>query len=82
MMKSTEWIRRANCRGLKTNMFYPRRYESEKPAKSVCAGCSVRDECVNYALEQHDRFGIWGGLNDKQRSSLRRKRNRQLRLVS
>ncbi|MDU5308733.1 MAG: WhiB family transcriptional regulator, partial [Varibaculum cambriense] len=45
---------------------------STREAKAVCELCEVRDECLSYALENDERFGIWGGLSERERRRLRR----------
>jgi WhiB family redox-sensing transcriptional regulator len=68
-----DWAADAACRGM-TDMFFAERGDSGtiKRAKAVCAGCPVRDECLEYGL--HERFGIWGGLAPKERREPKRAR--------
>jgi WhiB family redox-sensing transcriptional regulator len=44
----------------------------EGEAKRICSGCEVRAECLEYALAHDERFGIWGGLSERERRRLRR----------
>lgn len=67
----TSWRDEAACRGLDATMFFPGRGESAAPAQAVCAGCSARAECVEYALRTSQRFGVWGGTTERQRRQLR-----------
>lgn len=67
------WQAAAACRG-STVDFYPGRGQSTEPAKAVCAGCSVSDECLQFALETGEKVGIWGGLSERERRQLRRAR--------
>jgi WhiB family redox-sensing transcriptional regulator len=67
------WQHAANCLGVDPALFFPERGESTREAKSVCAGCSVRVECLEYALEQDERFGIWGGLSERERRRLKKR---------
>lgn len=64
----------ANCRGVDVALFYPERGESPAEAKAVCAGCSVRDACLDYALEHGERFGVWAGTSENERRRLRKER--------
>ncbi|MDX6335165.1 MAG: WhiB family transcriptional regulator, redox-sensing transcriptional regulator, partial [Streptosporangiaceae bacterium] len=45
---------------------------STREAKKVCRGCEVRVECLEYALEHDERFGIWGGLSERERRRMKR----------
>ena len=43
-----------------------------RDAKKICTGCDVRAECLSYALSNDERFGIWGGLSERERRRLKR----------
>ena len=45
---------------------------STREAKKICVGCEVRAECLSYALANDERFGIWGGLSERERRRLKR----------
>lgn len=62
------------CAGTDPEMFYPGRGESTREAKAVCAQCGARDECLDHALANNERFGVWGGTSERQRRRLRRTR--------
>jgi WhiB family redox-sensing transcriptional regulator len=66
------WMSRALCKETDPEAFYPEKGSSNRPAKSVCGKCEVRDECLEYALANDERWGIWGGLSEKQRRKLKR----------
>ena len=70
------WRELGNCVGVDPDLFFGGRGDnkSHAAAKAVCAGCEVRDECLAYALDNDERFGIWGGLSERQRRALRRER--------
>jgi hypothetical protein len=61
------WQRRAACRGLPVAVFFPDPGEGAFDAKRVCAGCSVRAQCGQFALDRGEPFGVWGGLGTAQR---------------
>lgn len=67
-----EWRDRANCRSVNTSLFFPERGVSVEQARQVCQGCEVREDCLDYALENNERHGIWGGLSERQRRMMRR----------
>lgn len=69
-----DWRQHASCRGVDPDLFYPSRGEASTPAKEICGTCPVQDECREYALDNDEKFGIWGGLSEKQRRQLRRTR--------
>jgi WhiB family transcriptional regulator, redox-sensing transcriptional regulator len=69
------WQRSANCLGVDPDLFFPERGGSTREAKEVCRGCVVRQECLQYALDNSEKFGIWGGLSERERRRLRRRRN-------
>ena len=52
----------------------PGQRNSVRDAKWICSGCSIRSECLEGALEREERFGIWGGLTERERRPLRRQR--------
>ena len=67
------WQRWAACRGADPELFFPQRGEPPKPAKKICASCLVRSDCLAYAMtEPFERFGIWGGMSERERRKLRR----------
>ncbi len=69
------WHARAACRGAGPGQWFPERGEDVRPAKAVCAGCSVRSQCAQDAQEVgRYAIGIWGGLSDRERRKLRRRR--------
>lgn len=69
---AASWRDRANCLGLDVDMFFP---SAGGPlgdeARAVCAACEVREDCQNYAIENAERYGIWGGMTARE---LRRRR--------
>jgi WhiB family transcriptional regulator, redox-sensing transcriptional regulator len=65
------WRYRAACRGADLNLFFPGRGESAEPARQICAGCPVRQPCLEYAISRGIVHGIWGGLAERDRRALR-----------
>ena len=80
-----DWLLAAACRGRPDLFFAPDDSETrgdrrrrEARAKAVCQSCPVRVDCLEEALEQDERFGIWGGLTERERRALRRNRPDEL----
>lgn len=69
------WQSQAACAGVDPDLFYPDRGESTDEAKAVCGACDVRETCLEYALTNRERFGIWGGASENERRVLRRARH-------
>lgn len=68
------WQERANCLGVDPDLFFPERGASTREAKAVCRSCEVRVDCLEYALAHGEKFGIWGGLSERERRRVRRQR--------
>ena len=66
------WQERALCAQTDPEAFFPEKGGSTREAKKVCRACEVRAECLEYALGQDERFGIWGGLSERERRKLKR----------
>jgi WhiB family redox-sensing transcriptional regulator len=68
------WRQEALCAETDPEAFFPEKGGSTRDAKRVCTGCAVRVECLEYALSSDERFGIWGGLSERERRRLRLQR--------
>jgi WhiB family redox-sensing transcriptional regulator len=68
------WQARALCAQTDPEAFFPDRGGSVRAARVVCARCPVRAECLEFALEHDERFGVWGGLSERERRRLSRQR--------
>jgi WhiB family redox-sensing transcriptional regulator len=66
------WQERALCAETDPEAFFPEKGGSTREAKKICTGCEVKAECLEYALANDERFGIWGGLSERERRRLRR----------
>jgi WhiB family transcriptional regulator, redox-sensing transcriptional regulator len=66
------WQERALCAQTDPEAFFPEKGGSTREAKKVCVGCDVRRECLEYALGHDERFGIWGGLSERERRKLKK----------
>jgi WhiB family redox-sensing transcriptional regulator len=70
------WRQNAACRGVDPDIFYPASEEEADVAKSICAQCSVRQMCLEYALANRERDGVWGGATEKERRRILRQRRK------
>jgi WhiB family redox-sensing transcriptional regulator len=72
------WMGDAACRGQGFDVWFPTDEIGPQAdaARRVCAGCCVRDECLDYALDAPVRYGLWGGLATRERVALGRRRCR------
>ena len=66
------WQERALCAQTDPESFFPEKGGSTREAKRVCTGCEVKGDCLEYALENDERFGIWGGLSERERRRLKK----------
>jgi len=66
------WQDRALCAQTDPEAFFPEKGGSTREAKRVCRSCEVRAECLEFALENDERFGIWGGLSERERRRVKR----------
>jgi WhiB family transcriptional regulator, redox-sensing transcriptional regulator len=73
------WWDLANCLGVDPDLFFPERGASTREAKEVCRGCVVRMDCLEYALTNSEKFGIWGGMSERERRRIRRQRAKDRR---
>jgi WhiB family transcriptional regulator, redox-sensing transcriptional regulator len=78
------WQDRVACSGMDVQLFFAPDFERsqereirEAKAKAVCRSCPVRVQCLDYALRNSIRYGIWGGLNQEERARERRRRARR-----
>lgn len=69
-----DWQDLGLCAQADPEAFYPEKGGSTLDAKRVCMACPVRVECLEYALENDERFGIWGGLSERERRRVKRAR--------
>lgn len=67
------WRDKALCAQTDPEAFFPDRGGSVREAKRVCRACEVRAECLEYALEHDERFGVWGGMSERERRRLKRR---------
>lgn len=78
---NVDWMKNAACKAEDTEHFYPDYHSSRiefkahvAAAKQLCSECTVRTQCLNYALE-YEIIGIWGGMTEKERDKHRKAHN-------
>jgi WhiB family transcriptional regulator, redox-sensing transcriptional regulator len=71
--EEASWQDRALCAQTDPEAFFPEKGGSTREAKKVCLTCEVKQECLEYALMNDERFGIWGGLSERERRKLKKR---------
>lgn len=71
-IKNEPWIDEAVCPQTDPEAFHPEKGGSTREAKMICLSCPVRLECLEYALARDERWGVWGGLSERERRRLKR----------
>jgi len=73
-----EWTKLARCVEVDPELFFPEKGEIISPrlAKSICKSCEVNVECLEYALDNKEQYGIWGGTSETDRRRMRRRRKK------
>src|SRR3569623_3767703 len=72
-MWNQDWADQAACRGQQPDKLFVRGAEQNK-AKQVCGACPVRTECLAEALDNQIEWGVWGGMTERERRALLRRR--------
>jgi len=67
------WADFGSCTNADPDLFFPQPGADTSYARSICRGCSVRVQCLDYALQSGQKHGIWGGMTESQRRRLRRR---------
>ncbi len=75
-----DWKVKARCKGIDPELFFPARgyHQGTTQAIAVCRLCAVREQCLDYALRNREKFGVFGGKSDRARRTWRR----QLRVTN
>lgn len=72
----TDWRDQALCAQVDPEIHFPEKGGSAREARKVCFACEVRAACLEWAIEHHERFGIWGGKTETQRKRIELERER------
>ena len=70
---TADWTTRASCKNVAPDALFVQG-AAQNRAKAVCAGCPVRTECLADALDNRIEFGVWGGMTERERRALLRRR--------
>lgn len=81
LCKPEPWMEHGACRNQPISWWFPPHVDRDafhyySEARLICATCPVQTECLDYALEHGERFGMWGGQSPRERKDTRRRRNR------
>ena len=71
LVASPGWWFAGLCAQTDPEVFFPEKGGSVREAKAVCTGCPVRAQCLEHALAHDERFGVWGGLSERERRRLK-----------
>ena len=71
-LEPEKWEDKALCSQTDPEAFFPEKGGSTREAKRICLGCEVVNQCLNYALDHDERFGIWGGKSERERRQMKR----------
>ena len=82
MATGQEWQELAACRAIPVELFFPMVEQEDDDAKKVCLDCTVREPCLEFAIEAGEKFGVWGGLNPQERRSVVNKRRARARAAA
>lgn len=72
--RGDDWRDQAACQGHDPELWFPHESETGQPAKQICGTCPVREQCLTWAIDHKQDYGIWGGLNHNQRKRLAKER--------
>lgn len=67
-----DWMSKRACVDVPPEVFFPEVGENASAAKAICASCPVAAECLTYAIENREDYGVWGGLAPWERKRFRK----------
>ena len=81
---SMEWRigRNYNCMGMGFQKFFPEEISGVLEAKAICKDCPLKEECLEFAIENGEHFGVWGGTSERERMRISRRRKALDRLAT
>lgn len=72
VLEERPWAVFSACRSADPALFFGATRDDERAAVRICGTCTVKDECLSFAVETRERFGVWGGMTERQRKRLLR----------
>ena len=75
--EDVSWQHKALCSQTDPEVFFPEKGGSTRDAKRVCAQCEVREQCLQWAIDHDERFGIWGGMSERERRKYKKEHKEQ-----
>ena len=73
-MDDTSWMTRGSCASIPPSTFFPSDGSGVEVARKICASCTVKVPCLEYALEQRIDHGVWGGCSERERRRISKRR--------
>jgi WhiB family transcriptional regulator, redox-sensing transcriptional regulator len=82
MSADTSWMEFGTCREHSPNVFFPTDGVGVEVAKRICATCPVREQCLEYAVDNRIEHGVWGGTSERGRRRIAQARRRESEVIS
>ncbi|MCA9332358.1 WhiB family transcriptional regulator [Candidatus Saccharibacteria bacterium] len=73
-LEENRWEYYANCLGESLESFFPSDARRVEAARKICSMCVVKEECLEYALNNREDHGVWGGMSERQRRRILKQR--------
>lgn len=70
-----DWRDDALCREVDADGFFVEKGGSTVAIKRICKACPVKQECLEYAFDNDERYGVWGGTSERERARMKREQN-------
>ena len=70
ILEERPWAVYSACKGEDASLFFASTRADERAALAVCDTCTVADECLDFALQTRERFGVWGCTNERDRRKM------------
>lgn len=74
--EQVEWMNSGNCNNYEQSVMYPNDTAGVQAAKVICRSCVIRVECLEYALTNREKYGVWGGQSEGARRKILRLRSK------